>query len=250
MLHIPSTSDGVLAKALAPPSLSPHGADADAVLALVAPMDSPFDDLAVAKPVPARSDLQRQITILFSDLSSSVCLAAEMDWQAYAQVLRELRELYRATVARHGGAIARMQGDGMLAIFGHVGHTGDDGYHAIRCALDLHRAVHAILPDTPDDSNGAALHSGIYAGLTYVEQGDMERGRFDLVGSAPSLASRLSGLAGRNGILVAEQVIASRLDAFEVSEGLTLDVKGWPHPLRAYRVLGLSATGLRPQKWG
>lgn len=222
-----------------------HGAGANAEFALFAPMDSPFGDLT-----GARSGLQRQITILFSDLSSSVGLAAEMDWQAYVQLLRELRELFRATVACHGGTIARMQGDGMLVVFGHVGYPNDDGYRAIRCALDLHRAVRAIPTNAPDDSNGAALHSGIYAGLTYVEHGDMERGRFDLVGSAPSLASRLSGLAGRNGILVAEQVIASRLDAFEVSERLTLDVKGWPSSLRAYRVLGLSAAGLRPQKWG
>ncbi|SFM05060.1 adenylate/guanylate cyclase domain-containing protein [Variovorax sp. OV329] len=240
------SASNVLASVLAPP-LSLNGTD-PGDFALFAPAGSAFGEYAGAAPAPAPSDLQRQLTILFSDLSSSVGLAAEMDWQPYVQLMRELRELFRATVACHGGTIARMQGDGMLAVFGHAGHPGDDGYHAIRCALALHGAVRAISPDAPDAS-GAALHSGIYAGLTYVESGDLERGRFDLVGSAPSLASRLSGLAGRNGILVAEQVIAARLEAFEVSERLTLAVKGWPSPLRAYRVLGLSASGLRPQKW-
>lgn len=236
---VSASQQGVLANAMAPPALF-TGVGAGA----------PFEDgPAGSMPTSGSAESQRQLTILFSDLSSSVGLAAEMNWQAYVGLMRGLRDLFRATVGCHGGSIARMQGDGMLAIFGQSGCVGDDGYHAIRCALDLHRAVCEISSDA-QAQGWAALHSGIYAGLTYVESGDMERGRYDLVGSAPSLASRLSSLAGRNGILVAEQVIAPRLDDFEVSERLTLSVKGWPNPLRAYHVLGLSRSGLRPQKWG
>lgn len=240
-----SVWDGVLGHAMAPP-VPMHGAG-----------DPAFELFGAAQAAGRRSDalaasasgqVQRPLTILFSDLTSSVGLSAELDWQTYVRMLRGLRDVFRATVACHGGTIARMQGDGMLAIFGPPDSEGSAGYHAIRCALDLHRAVFAISPG----ANGqpcTALHSGIYAGLTYVETGDMERGRYDLVGSAPSLASRLSDLAGRDGILVAEQVIAPRLDDFEVSEPLALAVKGWPNTLCAYRVLGLSHGGMHPQKW-
>jgi len=179
----------------------------------------------------------RNMTILFSDLSSSVDLSAQMDCFAYVGLLHGLRTLFRSTIVRHGGTIARLQGDGVLAVFGHDHPSDDDGYRAICCALELHDAVRAIALDA-ETHRGAALHSGIYAGLTYLESGDVERGRFDLIGNAPNLAARLSGLADRDGIFATEQVIAPHLDDFSVAERQELQIRGWPAPIAAYAVLG------------
>ena len=187
-----------------------------------------------AAPAPAPL---HYLTILFSDLSSSVGLSAQLTSPDYVELLRRLRSLYRYGVARHGGVIARLQGDGMLAVFGQQGRSDDDGLRAIHCALELHGRVQSIFLGERGQSC-AALHSGIFAGFTHVESGDLERGRFDLVGSAPSLAARLSALADRDGILTTEQVIAPHLDEFFVSERRTLQVKGWPEPVFAYGVLG------------
>ncbi len=196
------------------------------------------EPLGVVSAEPASApDPLHYLTILFSDLSSSVGLSAQMTSPDYVELLRQLRGLFRSGVARHGGAIARLQGDGMLAVFGQQGRSDDDGLRAIRCALELHERVHSIFLGEWGIPR-AALHSGIFAGFTHVERGDVERGRFDLVGSAPSLASRLCALADRDGILATEQVVGPHLGAFFVSERRTLLVKGWPEPVFAYRILG------------
>lgn len=203
-----------------------------------------FDASRVMRRMPAAADDRghrnplRDLTILFSDLSGSVDLSAQMDCFAYVGLLHGLRTLFRSTIVRHGGTIARLQGDGVLAVFGHDRPSDDDGYRAICCALELHDAVRAIALEA-ETPCGAALHSGIYAGLTYLESGDVERGRFDLIGNAPNLAARLSGLADRDGIFATEQVIAPHLDDFSVAERQELQVRGWPAPIAAYAVLGL-----------
>jgi len=91
-------------------------------------------------PLPVNSEGPqshlRNLTILFSDLSSSVDLSAQVDCFDYVGFLHVLRAMFRTSVERHRGSIARLQGDGVLAIFGHDGASKDDGYRAICCALD------------------------------------------------------------------------------------------------------------------
>ncbi|CAN7713051.1 adenylate/guanylate cyclase domain-containing protein [Variovorax sp. LjRoot290] len=180
----------------------------------------------------------RYVTVLFTDLCSSVGLAAQMDCLDFVALLRDLRILCRSTVARHRGIVARLQGDGMLAIFGLEGSPDDGSQGAICCALELRRAVSAIALNS--GGSCAALHSGIHAGWTYLECGDLERGRFDVVGNVPNLAARLSSLAERNDILATEDVIGPRLSQFSVGERLSLGVRGWPDPIQVYPVLGHS----------
>jgi len=192
-------------------------------------------------PLPVNSEGPqshlRNLTILFSDLSSSVDLSAQVDCFDYVGFLHVLRAMFRTSVERHRGSIARLQGDGVLAIFGHDGASKDDGYRAICCALELHEAARAITVGAEVMAR-AALHSGIYSGLTYLESGDLERGRFDLIGNAPNLAARLSGLADRDSIVVTEQVISPHLGDFSVANRRELQIKGWPTPIPAYVVTG------------
>lgn len=187
------------------------------------------------------SACSRYLTILFSDLSGSVALAEAMQVLRYVHLLRSLRGLCREIVAQYGGSIARLQGDGVLAFFGLDGASNEDGRLAIACALKLHSAVRAnafgvasnrLLP--------LALHSGIHAGLTYLENGDVERGRYDLVGSTPNLAARLSALADRDEIYATEQVIAPHLASFSTGGRAMLQPRGWTAPIAAYRVLNLA----------
>lgn len=181
------------------------------------------------------------LTVLFSDLSSSVNLSAHMDCLDYVDLLRDLRGLFRAAIEDHGGLIARLQGDGVLAIFGQDGPSEHDGYRAISCALALHAAARSITL-CGGSRSPAALHTGIYSGLTYLERGDLERGRFDLIGNAPNLAARLSALAERDGIFATEEVILAHLDDFRVAQRRELRIRGWPAPVAAYAVLGHAAT--------
>jgi class 3 adenylate cyclase len=101
---------------------------------------------ALPAPPPPPGGQRRLLTLLFVDLSSSTAMAEWMEAEHYAAMLAGLRGLYEQIVPRHGGVIARIQGDGMLAVFGYPEVREDDGRRATETALELHAAVRELLP--------------------------------------------------------------------------------------------------------
>jgi class 3 adenylate cyclase len=110
--------------------------------------EAPSDTLMTAPSGtggPLDSDgSRRHLTLLFCDLSDSVRLGELMEAEDYAGLLASFRSLSREIILRHGGHIARMQGDGVLALFGHPTAREDDGRRATEAALELHAAVGAL----------------------------------------------------------------------------------------------------------
>lgn len=198
--------------------------------------------------VPDRSGTQRRkyLAILFSDLSESTRLAAAIEAEHYAELLGALRVVYEDVIPRHGGIIVRIQGDGMLAIFGHP-HVGEsDGRDAVSAALDLHASVRALQCQPPLPSNFTlSLHTGVHAGLVLVDEGDLLRGRFDLLGNAPNIAARLSELAEHDQILVSEVTLGAERHFFDTGVPQRVVLRGASEPVTVHRILGRSAVQTR-----
>lgn len=178
------------------------------------------------------------LAVLFSDLTDSTRLGASMEAEDYAEMLRAVRALCHAIITKHGGLIARLQGDGVLAIFGHPAAQEDDGRRATEAALELHAAVARLAPVTPAMTGRLSMHSGIHAGLVFVSEGDLERGRFELLGTVPNVAARLSDLAPAGEVFVSEETLGPQAHCFEVAERQLLRVQGYPTPLGVLRVTG------------
>ncbi|WP_332107460.1 ATP-binding protein [Variovorax sp. PBL-H6] len=186
------------------------------------------------------------MTILFSDLSESTRLGELMESELYAEVLAQLRRLCREIIPRHGGNIARIQGDGVLAFFGYPETREDDGRRATEAALELHAAVSRLAINGAGFPAGAlTLHSGIHAGLVLISDGDVERGRFELLGNVPNIAARLSDLAERDDICVSEETLGPYSQFFTSSEPVLVLLKGRTPPLAVCRVLGRAPTPTR-----
>jgi predicted ATPase/class 3 adenylate cyclase len=182
---------------------------------------------------------RRYLTILFSDLSESTMLGGLMEAEHYAEMLSGLRRLCHEIIPKHGGRIARIQGDGMLAIFGYPEASEDDGRRATEAALELHAAIGRLSVDESAAAVGAlALHSGIHAGLVFISDGDAERGRFEVLGDVPNTAARLSSLAERGEIYVSEETLGPERHFFSTSERYVVNLRGRTPPLAVYRVLG------------
>jgi class 3 adenylate cyclase/tetratricopeptide (TPR) repeat protein len=202
-----------------------------------------------AAPLPSAAPpgQRRLLTLLFVDLSGSTAMAEWMEAEHYAAMLAGLRALYERIVPHHGGAIARIQGDGMLAVFGHPEVREDDGRRATEAALELHAAVRGLLPPGPKpaDFRGLTLHSGIHAGIVLLNDGDQMRGRFELLGNAPNIAARLSEAAKADEIIASEESLGLQSQFFETGPRFLLQLRGRATPLAAYRVLGRAAVGRR-----
>lgn len=187
----------------------------------------------------SRSDAvgRRYLTLVFSDLSDSTELAEAMEAEDYAELLGCLHNLYQATVAKYGGMIVRIQGDGMLAIFGYPSAQEDDGRRAVEASLDLREAVQNLSISFRKEPRGPlGVHTGIHSGLVLLSVGDVVRGRFELHGHAPSVAARLSAAARKNEILVSEETLGPENHFYLMGERRFLTLKGKTEPLIALEV--------------
>lgn len=188
------------------------------------------------RPADAPSGRRRFVTVLFADISDSTGLGQHLDAEAYAELLAAFRARCHAVVSRHGGRIARIQGDGLLALFGYPEAAEDDGRRATEAALELHAAVAALRVDDVD-AGELAMHSGIHSGLVFIADGDVERGRFEVLGNVPNTAARLCSVAGRGEILVSEQSLGPHAHFFTLGPRQQVALKGRAPDLPAWPVL-------------
>lgn len=189
---------------------------------------------------------RRYLTVVFCDLCDSTRLSAAMESEWYAVILAALRQTYTEVLTRHGGTVARIQGDGVLAIFGYPAPGEDDARRATQAVLALHAAVRQMPPGM-ETHGPLALHSGIHCGLVLLDDGDAVRGRFDLLGRVPNLAARLCEVAGRDEILVSAEALGPEFRYFETSPLRQIPVKGRAESMAAYRVLGHAGESGRQQ---
>lgn len=187
---------------------------------------------------------RRFVALLFADLSQSTELAGALEAEHYAQLLAALRRAYQDIIPAHGGLVVRVQGDGVLAMFGYPATREDDGRRAVEAALQLHervRGMHLELAGVPPLN----LHTGIHSGLVLLGEGDIERGRFELLGPVPNVAARLSTAAAVNEILVSEESLGPAHRFFSTGPARSLDIKGQAAPMTVYAVHGRAGLAQR-----
>jgi class 3 adenylate cyclase/tetratricopeptide (TPR) repeat protein len=205
------------------------------------PSGSSDPDGAVAantEAVPQR----RFVAMLFSDLSGSTRLSASFEAEDYAALIQRLSQCYRSVVARHGGLVVRIQGDGMLAVFGHPNLDENNGRRAAEAALDLHAAVRALQLDSAAGPVGPlTLHSGIHAGLVLIGEGNVVTGRLELTGIAPNIAARLAAAAQPDEVLVSAGTLGPDSGLFVVQCRRTLHLHGAPGPVEALSLVARAA---------
>ena len=195
-----------------------------------------------AAPLPpdAADPGRRFVTLVFADLSRSTELAALMEAEHYAALLSALRGAYDAIVPRHGGVVVRVQGDGMLAMFGYPQTREDDTRRALLATLALHDHVRTLPAALPAGFE-LRLHSGVHGGLVLLRLGDIERGRFELAGSVPNIAARLAERALADEIIVSVDTLGPAARHFRVGAAQALMLRGRDEPVAVVRVTGAAA---------
>lgn len=189
-------------------------------------------------------DERRNLALLFTDLTGSTAMSARMEPEDYAALVLEVRALVEAIVPRHGGDVARIDGDGALCLFG-LGQEEDAGRRAAEAALDLHEAVAALDASLARPDLRISLHSGIHAGLVVLRSGDIVRGKFEVLGEPTNIARRLCEAAGPGGILVGEAALGADAAFFRTERREVVDLPGKARGVPALRLLGRVAAPSR-----
>lgn len=214
---------------------------------------APMADIRGAAPTSAAgavgSSERRSITVLFADIAGSTAIAERMDPEDWTTVVGQAFARINATVERYDGTIARLMGDGVLAFFGAPVAHEDDPERAVRCGLDMVRAI-AELGAAHRAKNGADLQVrvGINTGPVVVGVvGTDAAHEYTAMGDAVNVAARMQSLAPPGGVLVTEathRFIAPLVDIRDV--GL-LELKGKADAVHAFEVIRLKPGATSPR---
>jgi adenylate cyclase len=152
----------------------------------------------------------------FADLSGYTRLTEEAGDEVAAQVSVKLAELVNEIAARHGGAVVKMLGDGVLFHF-------KDPRDAVMASLEmLDRVRPAGLPPA---------HVGVNAGPMIYEEGDY-------FGRTVNIAARIASEAGPDQVFLGEDVLHHiEPTGFRVVEAGAFELKGIEKPLTLYEAI-------------
>ena len=152
----------------------------------------------------------RDITVLVSDLRGSTPMGEALEPPVVLKVINRYLDKMVKIILRHGGTIDEFTGDGILVLFGAPRFIEDGAERAVRCALDMQKAMPELnngnfVLGLPELRMGIGINSGR---LVVGNIGSEERKKYGAIGSAINIAFRVEAQTDRNGgeILITQAV--------------------------------------------
>ena len=186
---------------------------------------------------------RRLAAILAADVVGYSRLMEANEERTMGALRQHRREFFDPTMAKHGGRIFKVMGDGFLVEFGSV-------INAARCAVEIQRGMVERNVGVPEDRH-IKFRIGINLGDLIVD-GD------DFYGDGVNMAARLEGLAGPGGIAcsaVVRNQVGNKLELEFIDQG-EKTVKNIAQPVHVYFINmaeavhsspAQSSTGVQPQ---
>jgi class 3 adenylate cyclase/tetratricopeptide (TPR) repeat protein len=185
----------------------------------------------------------RQAAVLFADLVGYTALSKAIDPEELSALLELFFGCADRVVQEHGGYIDKHIGDCVMAVFGAPVAHGNDAERAVQAAIEITGAMPEL---SRRSGREMRVHVGVASGhVVASETGSTGRHEYTVTGESVNLASRLTDVAGAGEILISEILYHELSDRFDFEAAGDLTLKGFDEPVRAWRVLGLSA--VRPE---
>jgi two-component system sensor histidine kinase ChiS len=156
--------------------------------------------------------VQKEMTVMFSDIRSFTTLSEEMSPQETFDFINRYLNQVSPIIRKHNGFIDKYIGDGIMALFP---QSAED---AVKCAVAMQKKVSLYNQELRQQGKipiniGIGLHTGT---LMLGTIGERERMESTVIADAVNLASRLEGLTKLYGagIIISEKTL-SRLSDFQ-----------------------------------
>jgi len=183
---------------------------------------------------------RKQVTVLFSDVKSSLELLGNSDPEEARALLDPVLEIMMEAVHHYEGTVNQIMGDGIMALFGAPVAQEDHAVRACYAALRMQEAVKR-------HSEGARQRHGIQVtvrvGLNSGEVvvrsiGSDLRMDYSAVGQTTHLAARMEQMATPGSILAPATTIRLAAGYVEVTPLGLRPIKGLEAPIEVYAVTG------------
>lgn len=196
---------------------------------------------------------RRVVTILFCDVQGSTAMAEKLDPEEWARTIQSAMEYLTGSVGRHGGRVAEVRGDGILAFFGAPLAHEDDPQRAVLAGLEIIEGVQAFQEQLRRERGlDFNVRVGIHTGLVVVgEVGREHQVEYAAFGDAVNLAARMEQTARPGTVQISAQTYQLVKQVFTCEPLGDIKVKGKRKPVQTYRVLSLKAerAPLRGLEW-
>jgi adenylate cyclase len=173
---------------------------------------------------------RKTITSFFSDIRGFTAFSEDKEPEEVIRMLNTYLSIQAKIIKEHGGEIDKFVGDEIFAIFFGDSHET----RAIKAAKDIQQQLEIVRQTERQKIHvGIGIHSGVTVMGTI---GFGERMDHTVLGSAVNLAARLCQHSAADEILVSESLHKSTQTDFQFEMGDKLEVKGFTHPVQAYKI--------------
>ena len=185
---------------------------------------------------------RKQVTILFADIKGSTQLVDGIDPEKAAMLMDPVLQTMMEAVHRYEGTVNRMQGDGLMAMFGAPIAHEDHALRACLAALDMQNAIQHNINHSKQQTIELQTRVGLNSGEVVVRSinNDLSM-NYDAVGVTAHLAARMEQMAPPNGIYITGHTLHLAEGMIAVNPQGAMAVKGLADPVEVFELTGSTA---------
>ena len=194
----------------------------------------------IAQGAFATAPTHRRVTVMFADIKGFTPLSERIEPAVMVEMLNGYFRAMNGALVAHHGHLARLMGDGLMAVFGAMEKNQWQTADAVKAALAMRDALarynlELAARGLPQLSFGVGIHTGdVVAGV----MGSDRLMEFTVIGDPVNLAARVEALTRTHGVdILVTSDVQKTLDArFVVRAMPPAMVKGKAEPVETYAV--------------
>jgi class 3 adenylate cyclase len=200
-----------------------------------APADAELSSQRILRSLSSKGGERKRLTVLFADIRNSTSLIDSLgDPELGMRRLEPVLNLMKDAVHRYDGIVNKIQGDGVMALFGAPRPREDHAVCGCLAALAMQDAV-ARLDDTD-----LRIRVGLHTGEVVVQSvKNSIYQTYDAAGANVHLANRMEQIADEGGILITGDTYAAAKQFVEVVPLGAQTIRGIAAPIKVFRLTGL-----------
>jgi len=183
---------------------------------------------------------KREVTLLMSDVRGFTAIAERLEPTEVVAILNHYLSVMVELIHRNGGNIDEIIGDAILVIFGAPLVMHDAAGRAVRCALEMQKAMgevnhYNLEMGWPAFEIGIALHTGE---VVVGNIGSTKRSKYAVVGQTVNLTARIESFTVGTQVLVSPGLIRAAGPGLILGDEVEVHAKGMREALRCRELLG------------